>query len=72
MGVISSVSLDHATPAAFYAKAESRNLYYDIAVQGLTGTTLDLLAGGGFKRPPGTRKTRRTCMKLPAKTASNW
>ena len=33
VGVISSVSLDHATPAAYYAKSESRNEYYDIALQ---------------------------------------
>ena len=31
VGVISSVSLDHATPAAYYAKSESRGEYYDIA-----------------------------------------
>ena len=55
VGVISSVSLDHATPAAFYAKVPSRGQYYDISVQGLTGTTLDFLGGGGFKRPDGEK-----------------
>lgn len=53
VGVITSVSLDHATPAAYYAKATSRKQYYDIAVQGLTGTTLDYLAGGSFLKPDG-------------------
>lgn len=53
VGVITSVSLDHATPAAYYAKQPSRNDYYEIAVQGLTGTTLDYLAGGGYKKPTG-------------------
>ncbi|MDD3335800.1 MAG: alkaline phosphatase [Eubacteriales bacterium] len=53
VGVISSVSIDHATPAAFYAKVQSRKQYYDIATQGLTGTTLDFLAGGGFLKPDG-------------------
>ncbi len=53
VGVISSVSLDHATPAAYYAKVPSRSQYYDIAVQGLTGTTLDYLAGGSFLKPDG-------------------
>ncbi len=53
VGVITSVSLDHATPAAYYAKAESRSLYYDIAVQGLSGTTLDFLGGGSFLQPKG-------------------
>ena len=53
VGVITSVSLDHATPAAYYAKVPSRKQYYDIAVQGLTGTTLDYLAGGSFLEPDG-------------------
>ncbi|MDO5376692.1 MAG: alkaline phosphatase [Clostridia bacterium] len=53
VGVITSVSLDHATPAAYYAKVPSRKQYYDIAVQGLTGTTLDYLAGGSFLTPDG-------------------
>ena len=53
IGVISSVSVDHATPAAYYAKKPSRNDYYDIAVQGITGSTVDYLAGGGFKKPDG-------------------
>ena len=53
VGVITSVSLDHATPAAYYAKVPSRKQYYDIAVQGLTGTTLDYLAGGSFLNPDG-------------------
>ncbi len=57
VGVISSVSIDHATPAAFYAKVPSRNQYYDISVQGLTGTVLDFLGGGGFKRPDGEKDT---------------
>ena len=56
IGVISSVSLDHATPAAYYAKQPSRNDYYEIAVQGVTGDTVDYLAGGGFKKPTGADK----------------
>ncbi len=50
VGVISSVSVDHATPAAYYAKQPSRNDYYDIALQAITGTTVDFLGGGGFKK----------------------
>ena len=33
VGIITSVSLDHATPACFYAKEPSRGNYYNIAVQ---------------------------------------
>lgn len=53
IGVISSVSVDHATPAAYYAKQPSRNSYYEIALQALTGNTVDYLAGGGFKKMTG-------------------
>ncbi len=60
IGVISSVSIDHATPAAYYAKVESRKQYYDIAVQGLTGTTLDFYAGGGFLNPDGKSTNAET------------
>jgi len=54
IGVVSSVSVDHATPAAYYAKATSRNLNYEIALQAVTGTTLDFLGGGSFLKPNGT------------------
>ena len=33
IGVISSVNLNHATPAAFYAHQASRNDYYEIGVE---------------------------------------
>ena len=33
IGVISSVNINHATPAAFYAHQESRNNYYDIGLE---------------------------------------
>jgi alkaline phosphatase len=49
VGVITSVSLNHATPAGFYAKSKSRyDDYYDIGVQAFTGTTLDFLGGGSL------------------------
>ena len=49
------MSLDHATPAAYYAKVPSRSQYYDIMVQGVTGTTLDFLGGGGILDPDGEK-----------------
>ncbi|MCF0121005.1 MAG: alkaline phosphatase, partial [Oscillospiraceae bacterium] len=60
VGVISSVSLDHATPAAYYSKVESRKLYYEIAAQGISGNTLDFLGGGGFLNPDGTQTDKET------------
>jgi alkaline phosphatase len=48
VGIISSVSIDHATPAAFYAHVPSRGQYYDIAVA-LAESGFDYFAGGGLK-----------------------
>ena len=58
------MSVDHATPAAYYAKQPSRNDYYDIALQALTGTTVDYLAGGGFKKMNGADAWRRKSMTV--------
>ncbi len=55
IGVISSVSLDHATPASMYAKEPSRGNYYNIAVQ-LTASGFDYFGGGGFLQPKGKNK----------------
>jgi alkaline phosphatase len=45
VGIISSVSLDHATPATFYAHTEDRNNYEIIGEQ-LLGSGVDYFAGG--------------------------
>ena len=48
VGVLSSVSLDHATPAAYYASVPSRNSYGDIDIQ-LANTGYEFFGGGGLK-----------------------
>jgi len=55
VGIISSVSIDHATPAAFYAHVKSRNQYYDIAVA-LAESGFDFFGGGGIKDPANKKK----------------
>lgn len=50
VGITTSVSIDHATPAAFYAHQPDRNMYYEIATD-LPKTGFDLYAGSGFLRP---------------------
>lgn len=45
--LISSVSLDHATPAAFYARCKDRNNFRKITGQAVK-SAIDLFAGGGF------------------------
>jgi len=66
VGVVSSVSIDHATPASMYAKVPSRGNYYDIAVQ-LTQSGFDYFGGGGFKQPTGKNKDQPSVYDL-AKT----
>ncbi len=45
IGIVSSVTINHATPAAFYAHNESRNNYYDIGLE-LVQSGFDYFAGG--------------------------
>jgi alkaline phosphatase len=52
VGIVTSVSLDHATPAAFYAHSFSRSSYHDIAMQ-LADSDIDFFGGGGLLEPVG-------------------
>lgn len=53
VGIATSVSVDHATPAAFYAHQENRNRYYEIACE-LPQSGFDFFAGAGFLKPSTT------------------
>jgi alkaline phosphatase len=48
VGIVTSVSLDHATPAVFYAHTESRKNYEKIG-EFLLKSNFDYFAGGGFR-----------------------
>ena len=54
VGIVSSVSVDHATPAAFYAHVKSRSMYHEID-NALAESGFDLFAGGGLKDPTGKK-----------------
>jgi alkaline phosphatase len=58
VGVVTSVSLDHATPASFYAHQPTRNNYYEIALD-LAGSGFHYFAGGGFKDPAGKKSKKQ-------------
>lgn len=47
-GIATSVGVNHATPAAYYAHSESRNDYESIAEQLVKADFIDFAAGGGF------------------------
>lgn len=53
IGILSSVNLNHATPAAFYAHQASRNSYYEIGLE-LIESGFDYFAGGGLKKTTGS------------------
>ncbi len=53
VGVISSVNLNHATPAAFYAHQASRSSYYEIGEE-LVNSGFEYFAGGGLLKPTGS------------------
>lgn len=50
VGITTSVSVDHATPGAFYAHQPSRGMYYEIALD-LPKADYDFYAGSGFLKP---------------------
>lgn len=50
VGILSTVSLDHATPAAFYAHVPSRSQIYAISLQ-LANSGMDYFAGGRLSQP---------------------
>lgn len=81
VGIISSVSIDHATPACFYAHNKSRSNYTDISTQ-MAKSNFDYFAGGfsksknniieemtsnGFKI-----STNRESLKSLSKENKNW
>ena len=50
VGIATSVSVDHATPAAFYAHVPKRNMYHQIGKQ-LYESNFDFFAGSDFRKP---------------------
>lgn len=52
VGIVTSVSIDHATPAAFYAHQSDRNMYYEIGCQ-LPASGFNFFGGSGFLDPYG-------------------
>ena len=52
VGIMTTVAIDHATPAAFYAHVPKRNMYYKIGKQ-LCSSNFDFFGGAGFHHPQG-------------------
>jgi alkaline phosphatase len=52
VGIITSVSLDHATPASYYASVASRSYMNNIATQ-MVQSGFEFFGGGGLVKPTG-------------------
>lgn len=66
VGVATSVSIDHATPAAFYAHVPDRDMYYEIGTQ-LGAYGYDFMAGSDFLKPR-SKKVLQPSPDLSAET----
>lgn len=62
VGITTSVSIDHATPAAFYAHQPERGMYYEIATD-LPKTGFDFYAGSGFLQYKSKKDTAAASVK---------
>lgn len=66
IGVISSVNLNHATPAATYAHVASRKSNYEIGQQ-LVQSDFDYFAGGALMDPQDKKKDKESIYSLAEK-----
>lgn len=63
IGIITSVNLNHATPAAFYAHQPSRSNYYEIGLE-LIESDFDYFAGGALISPTGKKGDQKDLYKI--------
>lgn len=70
VGIISSVNLNHATPAAYYAHQASRNNYYEIGLE-MIDSDFDYFAGGGLKQTNGKNGDKANIYDLAEKKGYN-
>lgn len=70
VGVVTSVSLDHATPAAYYASVSSRSNMNDIATQ-LANSGYSFFGGGGLVCPTTACRAGDTANNVEALLANN-
>ena len=63
VGIISSVNINHATPAAFYAHQASRSNYYEIGLE-LVESGFEYFAGGALLKPTGAEEDQTDLYQL--------
>jgi alkaline phosphatase len=63
VGIVTTVTLNHATPASFYAKVPSRSDYYDIALQ-LGRSGFEYFGGGAIDQRRGKNQDQPDAVEL--------
>jgi len=63
VGIVSTVTLNHATPASFYSAVPSRSNYYDIAVQ-LAKSNFDYYGGGSILQNKGKNNDQKDVIEI--------
>lgn len=66
VGIITSVNLNHATPAAFYAHQASRKNYYEIGEE-MVESGFDYFAGGALLKPEGNNGDQESIYDMAEK-----
>jgi alkaline phosphatase len=66
VGIITSVTINHATPGAFYAHQKSRSNYYNIGLE-LIESGFDYFGGGGVAKNKGKKDKDTDIYELAAK-----
>ena len=68
IGIMTTVAIDHATPAAFYAHVPKRSQYYKIGQQ-LAESHFDFFGGAGFHHPQGKKDDKELNLYRNAEAA---
>lgn len=63
VGITSNVTIDHATPASFYANSVKRSDYYTIASQ-LAESGFEFFGGGGFNGVKDARNSEKSLYEI--------
>ena len=58
IGIMTTVAIDHATPASFYGHDKKRSHYYEIGMQ-LAESKFDFFGGAGFHYPQGKKDDKK-------------
>jgi alkaline phosphatase len=66
IGIMTTVAIDHATPAAFYSHVNDRDAYYTIGQQ-LCESGFDFFGGAGFHDPEGKNDNKPNLYRMAEK-----